>query len=172
MYIDICRPDQWHDFFLMVGGGAAALAGLVFVAMSINLHTITSDATHKNRAIGTLAGFSAVFIICALALMGNQNHQSIGIEWLAVSVPAMFIYIRGYFRAIKMGGSTARLSIGRTIVGTTCYAAQIIGAILLISGYIAGLYIASVAMVLSFISLISGAWLLIIGIHDDQLKRK
>jgi hypothetical protein len=172
MYVDIFRPEQWHDFFIMVGGGAAALTGLVFVAMSINLHTITSDPTHKNRAIGTLTGFSAVFFICALALMGNQNNQSIGIEWLAVSVPATLIYIRGYFRAIKMGGSTARLSIGRTIGGTTCYTAQIIGSIFLISGYIIGLYIAAMAMVVSFISLISGAWLLIIGIHDDQLKKK
>jgi len=33
--------EQWHDFFLMVGGGAAALAGLVFIAMSINLSIIT-----------------------------------------------------------------------------------------------------------------------------------
>jgi hypothetical protein len=171
MIIDIFIPDQWYNFFLMVGGGAAALTGLVFVAMSINLHTITSDPTHKNRAIGTLTGFSAIFIICALALIGNQNHISIGIEWLAVSLPATYIYIRGYFRAIKMGGSTARLSIGRTISGTTCYVAQIIGSILLISGYIAGLYIAAIAMVVSFISLISGAWLLIMGIYEDNLKQ-
>jgi hypothetical protein len=27
---------QWNNFFVMVGGGAAALAGLIFVAMAIN----------------------------------------------------------------------------------------------------------------------------------------
>jgi hypothetical protein len=27
----------WHDYFMMVGGGAAALTGLVFVAMSLHL---------------------------------------------------------------------------------------------------------------------------------------
>ena len=156
----------------MVGGGTAALTGLVFVAMSINLHIVASDPTHKNRAIGTLTGFSAVFIICALALIGNQNHQSIGIEWLAVSIPAMVIYIRGYFRAVKMGGSPSGLSISRTIGGTTCYAAQTIGSIMLIFGHISGLYIASIAMVVSFVSLISGAWLLLIGIHENQLKHK
>jgi len=47
MDIDIFKPEQWHDFFIMVGGGAAALAGLVFVAMSINLTTIAQDPTHK-----------------------------------------------------------------------------------------------------------------------------
>jgi hypothetical protein len=61
--------DQWNNFFIMVGGGAAALAGLVFIAMSINLPIITRDATHKNRAIATMTGFTAVFLICALALI-------------------------------------------------------------------------------------------------------
>jgi hypothetical protein len=43
-----------------------------------------------------------------------------------------------------------------------------LGSVLLISGFVAGLYVASVAMVLSFAFFISGAWLLIPGIHDKQ----
>ena len=61
--------DQWNNFFIMVGGGAAALAGLVFIATSIKLPIIARDATHKNRAIATMTGFTAVFLICALALI-------------------------------------------------------------------------------------------------------
>ena len=161
---------QWQNFFVMVGGGAAALAGLVFIAMSINLSIITRDATHKNRAIATLTGFTAVFTICALALMGNQNYQWIGVEWLVVSLVPTITYIRVYVRATKVGRSSVGLSIGRFIVGTTCYVAQIIGSLLLIAGYVAGLYIASVAMVLSFAFFISGAWLLITGIHENQIE--
>jgi len=44
---DIYKPDQWRDFFLMVGGGAAALTGLVFVAMSLNLYIIFREPTHR-----------------------------------------------------------------------------------------------------------------------------
>ncbi|MEJ0021454.1 MAG: hypothetical protein WDN47_02595 [Candidatus Doudnabacteria bacterium] len=170
--MDIFRPEQWHDFFIMVGGGAAALAGLVFVAMSINLGIITRDPTHKNRAIGTLTGFTAVFMICAFVLIGGQNHKAIGIEWLGVSVIATYIYIRGYIRAIRIGRSSVGLRIGRLIFGTVCYVTQVIGSSLFIFGHIAGLYIASIAMVVSFASLISGAWLLIVGIHEVQLKVK
>jgi hypothetical protein len=170
MDADIFRPEQWHDFFLLVGGGAASLAGLVFVSMTINLKIIICDPTHKNRAIGTLTGFTAVFMICALGLVGKQNHQSIGVEWLAVSVPATAIYIRGYFRVVKMHGNLTALTVGRVIFGTADYIVQMIGSILLISGYIAGLYVASIAMVISFASLISGAWLLIVGIHEGQAE--
>ena len=48
---DIFRPDQWNDFFLLVGTGAVTLTGLVFVAMSLNLKVIAVDATHRYRAI-------------------------------------------------------------------------------------------------------------------------
>ena len=163
---------QWQNFFVMVGGGAAALAGLVFIAMSINLSIITRDATHKNRAIATLTGFTAIFIICGLALIGNQNYQSIGIEWLVVTLVPMITYIRVYVRAKKIGRSPVGLSIGRFFMGTTCYLAQIIGSVLLISGYVAGLYVASAAMVLSFAFFISAAWLLIVGVYVNQGKQQ
>ena len=77
---DIYRPDEWHDFFVMTGGGAAALTGLVFVALSLNIHVMAEDATHRYRAIGTLAGLTSVFMICGLALMGGQDHRAIGAE--------------------------------------------------------------------------------------------
>jgi hypothetical protein len=161
--------DQWNNFFVMVGGGAAALAGLVFIAMSINLSIITQDANHKNRAIATLTGFTAVFMVCALALMGNQNYQWIGVEWLAVSLVPTITYVRVYFRARKIGISSVGLSVVRFIEGTACYVAQIIGSVLLISGRIVGLYVASVAMVLSFAFFISAAWLLITGIQENRV---
>ena len=50
---DAYRPDQWHDFFLMVGGAPAALTGLVFVTLSLNLEVVVWDAMHRYRAIGT-----------------------------------------------------------------------------------------------------------------------
>ncbi len=161
--------DLWSNFFVMVGGGAAALAGLVFIAMSINLSIITRDATHRNRAVATMTGFTAVFMICALALIGNQNYQWIGVEWLVVSLVPTITYIRVYIRARKVGRSSVGLSIGRFIAGTACYVAQIIGSVLLISGYVAGLYVASIAMVLSFAFFISGAWLLVTGVHENQV---
>ncbi len=130
--MDIYRPDQWHGFLVMVGGGAAALTGLVFVALSLNLESIAKDATHRYRAIGTLAGFTAAFIVCALVLMGNQNHLTVGIEWLAISTIAAVFYVYGYIQALKIGRSSAGLRLNRLVGGTACYIAEIVGAILLI----------------------------------------
>jgi hypothetical protein len=170
MDVNIFKPELWQNFFVMVGGGAAALAGLVFIAMSINIPIITRDATHRNRAIATLTGFTAVFMICALALIGDQNYRWIGVEWLIVSLVPTITYTRVYFQARKIGKSSVGLSIGRFSQGTACYVAQIIGSILLISGYTAGLYIAAIGMVFSFAFFISGAWLLFIGVYENEVK--
>jgi hypothetical protein len=109
---DIYRPDQWHDFFITVGGASAALTGLVFVAMSLNLSVIAQDATHRYRAVGTLAGFSAIFVICGLGVMGGQDHRAVGLEWLIVSAVAAVIYVYGYIQAIRFGES----SVGHVLV--------------------------------------------------------
>jgi len=152
----------------MVGGGAAALTGLVFVAMSLNLEGVTQDFTHRNRAVGTLTGFTYAFILSGLALMGEQNNLILGIEWLALSTVAGIVYLGGYVHAVRQGGSRAGLSLARTLFGTMCFLAQIVGSVLLMLGYIAGLYLAAGGMMVFFASLISGAWLLLVGICDEK----
>ena len=41
--LDAYRPDQWRDFFVMVGSSSAALTGLIFVALSLNVSVVTQD---------------------------------------------------------------------------------------------------------------------------------
>jgi modulator of FtsH protease len=92
---EVFKPDEWRDFFLEVGGAAAVLTGLVFVAMSINLDDVTHDATHRNRAIGTLTGMIAAFVICS---DGGQGHVAIGVEWATVAAIAGAVYVSRYIR--------------------------------------------------------------------------
>ena len=37
------NPADWHDFFVMTGGAAAALAGLLFLAMSLHAREIIAN---------------------------------------------------------------------------------------------------------------------------------
>jgi hypothetical protein len=163
-------PDQWDNFFVMVGGGAAALAGLIFVAMSVNPEVVIRNSTHKNRAINMLSGFSAVFMACSFALIGRQYLEVLGFEWLVLWLAATVIFIRGYVVAIRSGMSSIGLTMPRLAGGTICYLAEVIGAILLILGNSAGLYIAAIASIVLFAFLISGAWLLIIGVYEDPTR--
>ena len=166
----MAMPEQWNNFFVMVGSGAAALAGLIFVAMSINHEIIIRNTTHKNRAINMLTGFTAIFMASGFALMGNQGLVVLGLEWLVLWLIATVIFIRGYVIALRSGMSFIGLKSPRLAGGTICYLAEVIGAIFLICGYSPGLYIAAIGIIVLFAFLISGAWLLMIGIYEDRAK--
>lgn len=163
-------PEQWSNFFFMVGGGAAALVGLIFVAMSINHRIIIRNSTHKNRAINMLSGFTAVFMACSFALIGNQSLEALGFEWLVLWIIATGIFIRGYVIAIRARTSSVGLTAPRLAGGTACYLAEVASSLFLILGNSVGLDIAAIAIIVLFGFLISGAWLLMIGIYEAQAE--
>lgn len=162
---DIYHPGTWAGLFQLVGTSAAALTGLIFVSISLNLDVISQDANHRYRAICNLTGLTHVFMICAFATMGIQNHLAIGVEWLVVASIAATVYISGYSRARRIGRSSVGLSVKRLTIGIGCYVVEIIGAVVLILGHIAGLYVASAALIVNVAFFISGAWLLMVGVH-------
>jgi hypothetical protein len=162
------EPEHWHDFFLMVGGGAAALAGLVFVAMSLNLKAVVEDATHRARAGATMVGFTSIFILCGLALMAHQTELWLGIEWLAATVAYAYVYIAGYVQSLRLQGSDSGRTGFRRTFAALCALAQIVGSGMLIAGVGEGALVAAVGLMLNIASLVSGAWLLMVGICNDK----
>jgi hypothetical protein len=172
MLADIYHPEIWNGFFQLVGASAAALTGLIFVSMSLNPQAIIQDANHRNRAICNLTGFIHVFMICALAIIGGQNHRAVGAEWLTVASIAEIIYINGYIQARKGGRSSFGLGIQRLIIGIACYMAEMMAAIILIFGHITGIYVASIAMMSNIVFFISGAWLIMVGVQLDSAKQQ
>lgn len=166
---EIYNPDQWNNFFLLVGTGSAALTGLVFVAVTINLKGVAKDATHRYRAINMLNGFTSAFIISSLALMGHQTHRTLGIEWLIASSFAAIVNTNGYIQAYKLKSSLYALNLLRIIGGSACYLGQIIGSLMLYTGSQAGIYLSAVALLVNFYFFISGSWLLILGtLHGTE----
>jgi hypothetical protein len=154
---------QWTDFFILVGTGSATLAGLVFVALTINLRGVAHDATHRYRAINMLTGFASIFLISALALMGHQPPAAVGIEWLVVAALAAAINTYGYVQAFRLRSSLYALTLIRIIGGSLCYLGQLVGAAMLIDGIGAGVYVGAISLIATFVYLISGSWLLILG---------
>jgi modulator of FtsH protease len=77
-------PADWQSFFVAIVGAAAALTGLLFVAVSINLENIIKDGSMlPTRAAETLASLLFVMVAAALTLV-PQNIRLIGLEILIV----------------------------------------------------------------------------------------
>lgn len=110
-------------------------------------------------------------MLCAVALMGGQNHVAIGTEWLIASSGACAVYVYGYLRARSAGGSPTTLSLLRTITGTTFYAALIAGSVVLLAGATGRAVHRGLAMVTIGVYSVSGAWLLLVGAYGDERER-
>jgi hypothetical protein len=166
--MDSFHPEQWHDFFIAVGGGAAALTGLGFVAMSLHLDVIARDPALRHRARTVLAALAAVFVRCCLALMGDQSGRTIGAELIIVVIPAAVGSLLSFRQIVLSAEAGAtRESTLRTFSGTACYFAEIIGAALLVAGYGDGIYIAGAAMLATILFAISGSWLLLVFSSEE-----
>jgi hypothetical protein len=162
------QPALWHDYFVVVGGGAAALTGLVFVAMTLHIEEITGDPVHRHRARTILTGFTAVFIRCALVLMGGQNGQAVAVELIGVLVIVEIIL----YSSIRQAAASAdRGVLLRTIGSFACLVLEQIGALILFFGNPAGLYVVGVGMMSSFIFMVTGAWLLLVGVGTGEAAR-
>jgi len=77
---------QWSDFAIAVAGAAAALAGLLVVAVSINLQQILSDATLPPRAATAIIELIAPLITAIFLLIPGQSRDVVGTEVLIVGL--------------------------------------------------------------------------------------
>ncbi len=175
----------WHDYFVMVGGGAAALTGLVFVAMSLHLSDIVSSPAHRHRARTILTALTDVFVRCGLVLMGGQSARAVGFELFVVLVGVEVVVLRSLERALRGGGAaqpgvrfqTLREALRgggasqhgvlfRTLGYAACLLVEQIGAAIVFFGHTWGLYAVGVGMMVSFLFIVSGAWLLLVAVES------
>jgi len=156
----------WRDYFVMVGGGAAALTGLVFVAMSLHLSDIASDPTHRHRARTILTALTDVFVRCGLVLMGGQTARAVGVE--------IFVVPGGLFRslneALRGSGAAQHGVLFRTLGYAACLIIEQTGAAILFFGHTWGLYAIGVGMMASFLFIVSGAWLLLVAVESPARR--
>src|SRR5438445_13292081 len=131
------QPALWHDYFVVVGTGAAALTGLIFVAMTLHLDDITRHPVHRHRARTILTGLTAVFIRCALVLMAGQNDRAVALELIGVLLVVEVIL----YNSIRQAAESADPSVlWRTIGSFATLVVEQAGAVLLFFGGAWGLY--------------------------------
>lgn len=70
---------QWHDLFVACAGAAAALTGLLFVAVSIHLRAILAYRGLPARALETLALLMGVLLVSVFGLVPGQGRTALGV---------------------------------------------------------------------------------------------
>ena len=74
--------SPWKDLFVASAGAAAALAGLVFVAVSINIDRILKYQGLPERALQSVLLLLSVVLVSIIGLIPGQSRIALGAELL------------------------------------------------------------------------------------------
>jgi hypothetical protein len=81
-------PADWSNFFVALTGAAAALTGLVIVAMSINLPTMIQERSISGRAAETVSLLACILVVAIFGTVPGQPDWLLGLEILAAGLVA------------------------------------------------------------------------------------
>ncbi len=156
----------WENFFVAELGASAALTGLIFVGVSLNLTKIMASSNLPNRALEALVALVAVLFISSLLLVPGQSFLAIGIEVLLIGLIDWMTMLLLQLNSLRKMQAQYRRAFARIILICQMAALSFViaGIVLLIAGT-NGLYWIVAATLLSFLAAFTDAWVLIIEIN-------
>ena len=158
-------PATWTAFFTAITGAAAALAGLLFVAVSINLDNILKSTTlPPARAAETLATLVFVMISSALALV-PQDVELLGAEILVIAVPLTAITVRTQIKFQRQKPDSPLMwSVSRAAASGVALVPGMIAGVSLAAHWSGGLYWLVPTALLGIAGSVYSAWVLLVEI--------
>jgi hypothetical protein len=158
-------PGPWHDFGVAAAGSSAALAGLVFVAVSINLDRILAYPWLPDRVGETVVLLVAVLVESLLLLAPGQSRIALGLEVVAIGGAAWAAVTAVHVRLRRHRAHTTPLQRRIRIVAgqLASLPALVSGASLLLHAG-GGLYWLFAGIALSMLAAVFNAWVLLIEV--------
>jgi hypothetical protein len=163
--------DNWKDFLTASAGASAALTGLLFVALSINLKKIIATRQLPSRALVAMILLAAVLVVSLLGLVPGQGLFMFGLEILLAGATAWLGELYGLWenfkasRKIKWRYASQYSFALRLLLGQCATLPYLIAGVLFEGGSPAGPYWLIPAFVFSFIVSLFDVWVLLVEIN-------
>ncbi len=161
------QPELWHEVYVMLGGGAAALAGLVIVAASVRADLIMSKPHLRMRARNNTLSIISIVGGSVLTLL-PQDAGLLGIELIVfnlawASLPASVIL----YELRKPAG----LALHLPVLALSFYLLAALGGVSLIARWGGGLYLTTAAYFGYLLIAVLNAYLLLLPQPQPKAKR-
>ena len=155
---------DWGVFFAAQVGASAALAGLIFVSVSLSLAKIIASAHLPTRAFQALLVLMEILTIASLAIV-PQSRVALGVEVLLIGGAVWALVLIFDRRALQSAGTDyRRRALARMALSQSAALLYVVaGAVLLASA--TGLYWLVPAVICSYLIALLDAWVLLVEIN-------
>lgn len=164
------KIGAWESFALAHVGASAALLGLVFVGISINLRDIVGSRRLVHRAAEAVVLLGGVLATATVVLIPSQRKGVLSTE-LIVSAVALFAVVfflqRDAATQLAEPGTSGPPPVGvaiRRVLGLGSALLIAIAGLTLAAGVGGGLYWWPVAVLAAYLGALTNAWVLLIEI--------
>lgn len=157
--------DAWANFLVAQVGASAALLGLLFVGVSLNLSAILAARHLPRRALLAMALLLVVMLISMVALVPRLPVPALGAVILGLGV---VLFVSGHHiervlyrsRAVSLPKFVANLVLFECAV-----VPYLVAGALMAGGLAGGPYWLAAGMILSTVKAVSDAWVLLVEIN-------
>jgi modulator of FtsH protease len=155
---------EWHDFFMAEVGASAALVGLLFVALSINIARIVEDQLLPGRALQSLIALITALLLASVTLFPIPTLAQLGLALLVIVAGSIFFSGRIAISQLAIKHDYHRLMVVDVALNAVFHACGATGALLLMLSSGTGLYWIAIAILYALCYGMLNAWVLLVEI--------
>jgi hypothetical protein len=161
--------EGWGDFFLAAAGATAALSGLIFVAVSVNIRPVLEADKRSGgnfltgRALEALVALVNVLVISIVALTPTIPRGALAAFILLVAAESSISPVRAVL-ASRTQSTVQPATIFRVVTAFTLTASLVLAGITLAAGHGGGIFWLPVTFVLAVFVAAVNAWVLLVEV--------
>jgi len=163
--VDTTVLADWGDFFAAELGAAAALVGLLFVGLSINLEKILKEPSLPNRALLALGLLLGTLMMSSYVMIPGQGTDALGYEVFCTALGLSILSAIVEWRTRQWMTGHHLTFLANVVLLAAALIPYLVGGVLLVSGSVDGLYWVAAAIIISFGKAISDSWVLLVEIN-------
>lgn len=155
--------EGWSEFNVAVAGAAAALAGLLIVALSVNVAMIAKTPSLSSRASSAIGLLVLAVVATLVGLMPAQPLWAVGIEIGVGTIVAWVMQVHS-MRVIARESNPVGRRITKTIPGIVPLVAFTVGCAMLLLAQPGGFYGIAAGAILAIINAVVFSWVALVEV--------